>query len=66
MIWISKPVDDQRIAPVAQRDIMEPAIAVYSAAIATLDRFNLLQHRQIGARSGIPGSADATTACRRR
>src|SRR5271156_7187206 len=42
-----EPVDDQRIAPVAQRDIMEPAIAVYEALLATLDR--LLQHRQIGA-----------------
>jgi hypothetical protein len=53
-----EPVDDQRIAPVAQRDNMEPAIAVYEALLATLDR--LLQHRQIGAVmliSGVSGTA---------
>ena len=36
-----EPVDGQRIAPVAQRDILEPAIAVDEALPATLDRLLL-------------------------
>src|SRR4051812_27316603 len=41
-----EPVDDERIAPVAQRDIMEPAIAMDEALLAALE--GLLQPRQIG------------------